>query len=125
MENKTINKQNNKQILGKIGEERACRYLKEKGYQILERNFRCKMGEIDIIAKDKNKDLVFVEVKTRRSFQYGSPAEAINYQKKNHIYRVAKYYILTNKLINKTIRFDAIEIVIGNSCYLHHIKQAF
>lgn len=106
MENK-INKRNNNQVLGRIGEEKAYKYLREKGYQILERNFRCKMGEVDIIAKDKNKDLVFVEVKTRRSFQYGSPAEAINYRKKNHIYRVAKYYIITKKLINKTIRFDA------------------
>ena len=114
-----------KQIIGRIGEEKAYKYLQHKGYQILERNFRCKLGEVDIIAKDKNKDLVFVEVKTRRTFEYGRPSEAININKKEHIYKVAKYYIIRNKIYSEAIRFDAIEILLGRTCFLHHIKQAF
>ena len=112
------------QTLGKIGEQKACKYLKIKGYYILERNFKCKMGEIDIIAKDKN-EIVFVEVKTRTSFKYGMPSEAINYNKREHIYRVARYYILKNNLVNDAIRFDAIEVIVGNKFYIHHIKEAF
>ena len=82
------------------------------------------MGEIDIIAKDKN-EIVFVEVKTRTSFKYGMPSEAINYNKRKHIYRVARYYILKNDLENDAIRFDVIEVIVGNKFYIHHIKEAF
>lgn len=114
-----------KQIVGKAGEEKASKYLKEKGYEIIEKNFRCREGEIDIIAKDKNKELVFVEVKTRRTYEYGEPAEAVNFMKQKHIQRVAKYYILKNKLINNSIRFDIIEIMIGKTFCVHHIKEAF
>ena len=112
------------QTLGKIGEQKACKYLKIKGYYILERNFRCKMGEIDIIAKDKN-EIVFVEVKTRTSFKYGIPCEAINYCKRKHISRVARYYILKNSLEDDVIRFDAIEVIVKDKYYIHHIKEAF
>ena len=113
------------QIVGKAGEEKATKYLKERGYSIIEKNFRCREGEVDIIAKDKNKDLVFVEVKTRRTIEYGFPSEAVNYTKQNHIQKVAKYYILKNKVVNSTIRFDIIEILIGKTYFIHHIKQAF
>ena len=114
-----------KQIVGKAGEEKASRYLKQKGYEIIEKNFRCREGEIDIIAKDKNKELVFIEVKTRRTYEYGEPAEAVNLVKQKRIQKVAKYYILKNKLISKSIRFDIIEVMIGKTFYIHHIKQAF
>ena len=113
------------QIVGKAGEEKATKYLKEKGDSIIEKNFRCREGEVDIIAKDKNKDLVFVEVKTRRTIEYGFPSEAVNHTKQNHIQKVAKYYILKNKVVNSTIRFDIIEILIGKTYFIHHIKQAF
>ena len=115
----------NKQVIGKIGEEKACNFLTKRGDEILEKNFKCREGEIDIIAKDKNMELVFIEVKTRRSVTYGTPIEAIDINKKEHIYKVAKYYILKNKIYNEAIRFDAIEIILGETCFLHHIKQAF
>lgn len=115
----------NRQEIGKIGEDKACELLLKEGYKIIERNFRCKLGEVDIIAQDKNNDLVFIEVKTRRSFRYGIPCEAINKTKKIHIYKVAKFYILKNKISNKNIRFDAIEIKLGKDGFIHHIKQAF
>lgn len=114
----------NKQALGKLGEQKACKYLTTKGYYILENNFRCKMGEIDIIAKDKN-EIVFVEVKTRKSIKYGMPSEAINYNKRKHIYNAARYYILKNNLQTDAIRFDAIEVLLKDKFYLHHIKGAF
>ncbi|WP_312353675.1 YraN family protein, partial [Aminipila sp.] len=76
--------------LGFQGEEVASNYLKNKGYQVLERNFRCKMGEIDIIACI-HKTLVFVEVKTRRNLKFGLPCEAITKNKKVHIKKVAAF----------------------------------
>ena len=118
-----------KQLIGKIGEDKATEYLKKNNYKIVERNFSCKIGEIDIIAKDRNvklnNELVFFEVKTRSNLNYGRPAEAVNYEKRKHIYRVAKYYILKNNLCNNPIRFDVIEILIGKTCSINHIKQAF
>ncbi len=121
----------NKKIIGKIGEDMACEYLYQEGYEILERNFRCRLGEIDIIATKNNKKaekkLIFVEVKTRTNLNYGRPSEAINNIKKQHILKVAKYYILKNKIKNPIVRFDAIEVLLGKqkTCSINHIKQAF
>lgn len=70
--------------IGKLGEDLACKYLQNKGYKILERNFEAKQGEIDIIALDKE-ELVFIEVKTRSNILYGKPAEAVNEIKQNHL----------------------------------------
>lgn len=109
---------------GKIGEDIAVRYLNEKGYQIIERNFECIQGEIDVIAKDK-KELVFIEVKTRASALYGLPKEAVDKTKKKHIYKSAEYYIYLKHLENTPIRIDVIEVYKKNDKYkLNHIKQA-
>lgn len=78
--------------IGKLGEDLAIKYLKEKGYEIIERNFRCKQGEIDIIAKTKE-EYVFIEVKTRTNQMYGNPVDAVNNTKKKHIYSATEYYI--------------------------------
>ena len=80
---------------------------------------------MDIIAKDKNKELVFVEVKTRSSLKYGRPAEAVNLIKQSHIKNVASYFMLKNRLYKQPVRFDIIEILIGKTCWLHHIVGAF
>lgn len=109
---------------GKIGEEIAVTYLKQNGYQIIEKNFECRQGEIDIIAKDKS-DLVFVEVKTRSSVLYGLPKEAVDKRKEKHIYRSAEYYIYRKHLENYPIRIDVIEILKKQGKFkVHHIKQA-
>ena len=79
-----------KHKIGKYGEEVAKRYLKLKGYNIVQSNFSCRQGEIDIIAND-DKELVFIEVKTRSNLLYGYPVEAVNSTKQTHMYRVAKY----------------------------------
>lgn len=114
---------NIKQELGKQGEDYTSKYLIDKGYEIIERNFSCKQGEIDIIAKDKD-EYVFIEVKTRQSFKYGMPSEAVDENKQKHIIKATEYYIYSHKLENEYIRIDVIEIYKkNNKFYLHHIKQ--
>ena len=109
--------------LGKDGEEQATDYLKNKGYEIIERNYECRQGEIDIIAKDKE-EYVFIEVKTRQNLHYGMPAEAVTPVKEKHIWNASKYYIYSHKLENKFIRFDVIEVYKRkNQFYINHIKQ--
>ena len=109
---------------GSEGEKIATNYLEQKGYTILERNFSCKQGEIDIIALD-NQEIVFIEVKTRTNTNYGLASEAVNKQKKKHLIKAIKYYIHIRNLENEYIRIDVIEIYIKNrKVYVNHIKQA-
>ncbi len=97
----------NKQT-GQVGEDAAVAFLKSKKYKIIERNYKNKIGEIDIIAQ-KGEDLVFVEVKTRSSEKFGTPAEAVTYYKKQKIVNAAKWYISQN-FTDLNIRFDIIEV---------------
>lgn len=109
--------------IGKLGEELAVGYLQKQNYKIIERNFECRQGEIDIIALDKN-ELVFIEVKTRTSIKYGKPAEAVNQIKKKHLIQAVKYYLYSRHLENEFIRIDVIEIYLyGNKYTVNHIKQ--
>lgn len=90
----------NTKILGASGEQRAAEFLKEKGYKILGTNFSNKIGEIDIIAKDKE-FVVFVEVKARSSKAFGLPSEAVNFHKQQKIRKVALSYLKSNKMLGK------------------------
>ena len=109
--------------IGKLGEDLACKYLQNKGYKILERNFEAKQGEIDIIALDKE-ELVFIEVKTRSNILYGKPAEAVNKVKKNDLIKTIEYYIYSRHLEDEFIRIDIIEIYLWKNKYrVNHIKQ--
>ena len=116
-------------ITGYSGEDAAVQYLKKNKYKILERNHTNKCGEIDIIAQ-KRDDLVFVEVKTRRNDEFGTPAQAVTYYKKQNIINAAKWYISKNPT-DLNIRFDVIEVYgffDGISFELekiNHIQQAF
>lgn len=111
-----------KKQIGKIGEDIACKYLEKNNYKIIERNFNTKLGEIDIIVKDKEtEEIVFIEVKTRNNKKFGRGLESIDDYKMNHIINTAKYYLYKNKL-NTSIRFDAIEINM-NQKKINHIKQ--
>lgn len=113
-----------KQETGKNGEEIASKYLESIGYKILDRNFNCNQGEIDIIAKDKN-EIVFVEVKTRTNRRYGLASEAVNKIKKKHLLRAIKYYIYIKGYEKCFIRIDVIEVYIKNGkTNINHIKQA-
>lgn len=96
---------------GKIGEEIAANLLIKEGYRILERNFRCPLGEIDIVALD-NGTIVFVEVKTRSSGNFGPPEEAINHRKRHQIAKAAQFYISRKKLHNNPARFDVVAVTI-------------
>lgn len=108
---------------GKLGEEIASKYIISKGGKVIERNYRTRVGEVDLIVK-LNGELVFVEVKSRSNINYGYPAESVNYKKKRKITNVAKYYILDNSLENLSIRFDVIEIYLKEK-KINHIVNAF
>lgn len=114
---------NRNQEIGKIGENLATKYLEKKNYIILERNYRCRQGEMDIIAKD-NEEIIFIEVKTRTSINFGRPSEAVNYIKREHLQNIARYYLYIKKITKIPIRFDVIEIYLRKQDYLvNHIKQ--
>lgn len=109
--------------IGKIGEDLAVKYLQQRNYKIIERNFECRQGEIDIIAIDKN-ELVFIEVKTRTSIKYGKPAESVNEIKQKHLIKAVKYYLYSRHLENEFVRIDVIEIYLYKNKYrVNHIKQ--
>lgn len=110
--------------LGQVGEELAVRFLKERGHEIVERNFRFAHGEIDIISYYKG-TLVFIEVKTRRSTRYGRPMEAVDHFKRRQIYTTAEYYLATQSVRYHALRFDVIEVFIGEQSMIHYIKNAF
>ena len=114
-----------KHIYGKVGENAACRYLKKKGYDILERNYRKRYGEIDIIAQ-KDDLCVFVEVKTRADTAYGMASEAVTKTKQNKMVRTAKCYIMEHDL-DAVFSFDVIEVYHKGLKVLsvNHIENAF
>ena len=112
---------------GNLGEEISESFLIESGYTILDKNFRCKIGEIDIIAKD-GEYICFVEVKTRYGDLFGRPCEAVTYSKQQKINKVAQMYIMKKKLLNFFFRFDVIEVILNkddDSCSIKLIKNAF
>lgn len=115
---------NNNIEKGIIGEEIACKYLMSKNYIILERNYRNKIGEIDIIAKS-GELIVFVEVKTRTSTNYGYAYEAVNKKKQTKIINTALCYIKQYNLKNFQFRFDIIEIYLGKENKINHFEDAF
>lgn len=104
-----------KKIEGQIGESIAEEFLRKKGYKIIEKNFRTKNGEVDIVAVEEgsNKVLVFVEVKTRESSEFGEPIEAINYWKLKSLVRVAQYYKMLHPNLPDQLRIDAVCIKIS------------
>lgn len=96
--------------LGQWGEAHAVSFLKKKGMKILACNYRCKAGEIDIIACNK-KYLVFAEVKTRRTVQFGTPQEAVGPHKQRQIYRASQWYLLQHQIGNLQPRFDVLGVL--------------
>ena len=97
-------------LLGRSGEDEAVRSLKKNGYRIVERNYRCRYGEIDIVALD-GKVIVFVEVKTRTGHGFGAPGEAVDLRKQLHIARAAQHYIAEKGVEGREARFDVVGIV--------------
>ena len=107
--------------MGRAGEKKAVEFLKDKGYKIVTQNFKTHFGEIDIIAKD-GETVIFVEVKTRSSDEYGAPSEAVNFKKREKYFLVATEYLRNNNLLDAMSRFDVIEIENGK---INHIIDAF
>lgn len=112
--------------LGKWGEEKAVTFLKKNGYSVIERNFRCLYGEIDIIASIGD-CLCFIEVKTRTSVEFGLPCEAVNRRKQRHIKSVCQYYLLLYPEFQLfSPRIDIIEILcLYEGSYVRHLPSVF
>ena len=98
-----------RQRLGKEGENRCVQFLSQEGYRILERNWRCRFGEIDFVAR-QGQTLAFIEVKTRENLTYGEPQESVNWRKQRKIIAVALCYLRFQKTENQPIRFDVIAV---------------
>lgn len=114
-----------RQSVGKKGEELASAYLEKAGYRIIERNYRCVFGEIDIVAEDGT-GIVFVEVKSRRSIAYGPPQLAVGYKKQRKISMVALHYMDARSIQGRDARFDVIAVQFhGSETSIELIKNAF
>ncbi len=117
-----------KDEVGREGEKLAADFLKKKGYKILRKNYTCNLGEIDIIASDKNV-LAFVEVKARSSNRFGPPELAVTRQKRRQIVRVAETFLSQSKIIDVDCRFDVVAISFNrndnNSPEIRLLQDAF
>ena len=113
--------------IGAYGEDISESYLRNLGYSILHKNFRCKSGEIDLIASNKNY-ICFIEVKTRYGKNFGIPAESVFYSKQHKIFKTAQMYIYMKNIMNTNFRFDVIEVILNaenNNYIVNHIEDAF
>ncbi|MEE9613500.1 MAG: YraN family protein [Thermodesulfobacteriota bacterium] len=99
--------------LGKRGEDEAARVLKKNGYKVIERNFRCRRGEIDLIATD-GETIVFVEVKARGRGSIGSPEEAVDSRKRDRIIKAAREYLMRSGQSDRQVRFDVVSVEPGD-----------
>lgn len=112
--------------IGKLGEDCAAKFLEAAGYTIVERNFRIRSAEIDIIAQLDNV-IVFVEVKARSNIRYGLPSEAVTFRKQKKIIKAADVFLQAENLYGCACRFDVIEIFLEGECVkeINHIENAF
>lgn len=116
---------NAKQVLGKQGERIAERYLKRKGYKLVERNFRCSAGEVDLIVLDR-RVIVFVEVKTRSGDRFGTPLEAVQSRKQQKMIQTAQFFLSEKGLQQREARFDVVGITWpGREPVVEHVENAF
>jgi putative endonuclease len=110
---------------GKEGEKIAAAFLKKNGYRISEINFRCVLGEIDIIARDKG-EIVFIEVKTRKSEELGYPEQAVGIRKQKKMSQLALWYLQKNNITDSGARFDVVAItMLPSGTEIKLIKNAF
>ena len=111
----------NTRIAGRRGEDVAADYFKSEGYTVLDRNFSCRFGEVDVIVWD-GEFVVFVEVKARSDTSFGLPREAVTWRKQQTIVKVAQYWLYKNKRTGVPVRFDVVEVLAGK---VNHIVDAF
>jgi len=115
--------------IGQAAEDLACRYLQDQGLHLIERNYRCKRGEIDLVMRDAS-SVVFVEVRYRRNHRFGSGAESVNRGKQAKLIATALHYLQSNKAAAKSpARFDVVSITLegmpGHTAEIQWIKNAF
>lgn len=112
--------------LGERGETAACGFLKGRGYEILKKNYKCKLGEIDVIARRRGR-LAFVEIKTRTNARFGAPQEAVDLRKQTKIFKVAQWYLKEKKMEKTPIAFDVVAVLWGEkqAPEMHLIADAF
>jgi putative endonuclease len=111
--------------LGDLGEDLAARHLRGSGYRIVERNYRCPLGEIDCVAV-KGHTLVFLEVKARRSGRYGGPLEAVDWRKRRKMTRLARYYVMEKGVHDLAQRFDVVAVWFeGGEPHVEVFENAF
>jgi putative endonuclease len=113
--------------LGRWGEKRCEKFLKRKGLKTLTRNFSCKTGEIDLVMVDADRTIVFVEVKTRADESFGPSESAITAGKKTKMIRTARYFLATNEIQDRPLRFDVVTIILGKKSpvQVRHYENAF
>ena len=112
-------------VFGKTGEDLACRELERRGYAILARRYRLRIGEIDIVCRD-GETIVFVEVKARAGREFGEGAEAVTALKRRRLTMVAMEYLMKNRLADRPCRFDVVSIrVEGDRPVVHVFQNAF
>jgi putative endonuclease len=114
--------------LGALGEQFALEHIRQLNYRILDKNWRCRTGEIDLIAMDGNL-LVFIEVRTRSGIRtFGTPQESINAKKQQQVTETAQFYTLRHQMINRQLRFDVVSVLTdktGDLLSLEHLQNAF
>lgn len=113
-------------VFGHLGELLAAERLRREGYVILERNYRCSLGEIDLVAREENV-LVFVEVRTRSSEGFGSPLESVDFAKQRKLRDVARHYLRERRPYYQDVRFDVVGIVLkeGEEAQVEIVPHAF
>jgi putative endonuclease len=111
--------------LGRAGQDAAEAYLRGRRYRIVERNYRCVVGEVDLIAVDRG-TVVFVEVKTRRGHAAGSGLEAVDARKQRQLTRTAQHYLQRHGLLDRPSRFDVVAVFWREEgAVVEHIENAF
>ena len=115
----------NRRIQGKAGEDLAAEFLERNGFKIIERNYRFERGEIDLIAEEGD-ELVFVEVKARRSTMFGTPEDAVTEEKQEQVHAVADGYLFEHDIDDRPCRFDVVAIEFKHGkAEIRHIRDAF
>jgi len=116
-----------RRTFAQAGEDAAVEALRRRGYRVLARNVRLRRGELDVVAEEGG-DLVFVEVKSRRSVAYGTPAEAVGFQKQRTLVQLAAAYLVRRGLGDRACRFDVVEVRLdgaGRPVRVHVMRDAF
>ncbi|MFO8102248.1 MAG: YraN family protein [Dehalococcoidia bacterium] len=106
---------------GAVGEKQAEKFLKKQGYKIIETNYRCKLGEIDIVARDKD-TIVFAEVRTKHNLEYGTPEESVNSAKQAKLIKLAEYYMQQHQGTAQFWRIDVVAVEMGERDKISRIE---